>query len=154
MDFLEKYNNFINESITFIEGDEDRMNDTLKIEAFIGDDKIGQIILEFVINGFWVFEGELSEEEYEEYFPDDSFIKIQDIVIYDKYKGKGYSKKIIQKALDFIKKNYPNTDVVYLNASPMGFTGLSIEPLVNLYKSFGFKTIISYPDNKEMILNL
>lgn len=154
MNFLEKYNHFINESITFIEGDEDRMNDNLTIEAYIGDDKIGEITIGFVINGFWMFEGELTEEQYYKYFPDDNFIKIETVKVLDKYKGNGYSKKIIQKALNFIKNNYPNNKVIYLNASPMGFSGLPLTPLVNLYKSFGFKTIISYPDNKEMILNL
>jgi GNAT superfamily N-acetyltransferase len=154
MGFLKSRIEFINESITFKEGEEDRNNDTLTIEAFIDNNKIGEITIGFVINGFWMFEGELSEEEYGKYFPDDSFIRIEDVKVYDKYKGKGYSKNIIQKALDFIKENYSDTSVVYLNASPMGYSGLSIEPLVRLYKSFGFKTIISYPQNKEMILNL
>jgi|AntRauTorcE11897_2_1112592.scaffolds.fasta_scaffold07116_3 GNAT superfamily N-acetyltransferase len=124
----------------------------VKIKAFLNGNEIGHINIEFIISGFWIFEGEITEEEYDEHFPNDRFAKIESFKVYDKYKGKGYSKEIFKKGIDYIQKS-SDEEIIYLNASPMGY-GLDIDQLVNLYKSFGFETIISYPENKEMILRL
>lgn len=149
--YYESFKNNNNNNIEFKIESNPKLDDITKISASIEGEEIGYITIEFIVNGFWMFEGEISEEEYERYFPNDIFAKIETLKIYDKYKGNGYSKKIIKKAIDYIKNK--GEEVIYLNASPMGY-GLNLNELVNLYKSFGFKTIISYPENKEMILNI
>lgn len=149
--YIQYYESFKNNNLEFKIESNTKLDDIIRIKAFLNGEEIGYINIEFIVNGFWMFEGELSEEEYESHFPNDTFTKIETLKIYDKYKGKGYSKKLIEKAIDYIKNN--GGEVVYLNASPMGY-GLNLNELVNLYKSFGFETIISYPENKEMILYL
>lgn len=142
------------EKLTFdIEEDQEGFDgDRVTIKSFLNEVEVGKIIIEFVYNGFWMFEDEITEEQYDDLFPDDKFAKIEYLEVYDKFKGKRYSKYLMNECLKFIKEKGEN--IVYLNASPMGFTGLNNEELFNFYKSFGFKTFIKYPDNEEMILKL
>ena len=157
MKISDAYINIINETkdkISFLIDDSDLENsDSITIEGVINGDVFGHITISDTVNGYWKFEDEMSEDEYDELFPDDSFATIETLEISDDYKGKGFARPLMLKALDYIKSTGEYT--VYLNASPMGFKGLSIEPLVNFYKSFGFKIIIDdYAENKEMILYL
>jgi len=132
--------------------DEDRIT----ITGFIGEgDIVGSVILEREFNAYYEFEGEMSKDEFYEIFPDGNFIKIESIKIDDKYKNKGYGKKLLAKAIEYAKEI--GESIVYLNASPMGNTGLLLPELVSFYKKAGFEIIPQldkYEENKEMILRL
>ena len=151
------YISIINESndkISFLVDDSDIENsDSITIEGVINNDVFGHITISFTVNGYWKFEDEMSEEKYDKLFPDDSFATIEVLEVNDNYKGHGLAKELMKKGLDYIKESGEN--IVYLNASPMGYRGLSIQPLVNFYKSFGFEIIVDdYNENKEMILKI
>lgn len=147
MEIYEIYKQLLNEETYFnIQQNEDRV----EINLISNGNVVGNIILDFVMGGYWEFEDEMSEDRYDEIFPDDKFVKIEHIEVKDEYKGRGFAKQLMNKAIEYAKKM--GETVIYLNASPMGFSGLSINDLVGFYKSFGFKTIIDdYDKNKEMI---
>lgn len=147
---IKKYKNFIKESLSFEKETNDKNVD---IMAYIDGKYIGKVVIEYVVSGYWEFEDEISEERYDELFPDDRFAKIQYISIATEYTGKGYAKQLMNKALEDIKSNGEKT--VYLNASPMGHNEMYIDGIVNFYGKFGFETFIDdYEENKEMILTL
>jgi ribosomal protein S18 acetylase RimI-like enzyme len=131
--------------------DEDRTTFTLTL----GEDMVGSITIEHVFDGYRDFEEYMSDDEYYELFGDDDFYKIEHVEISDEFKGQGYGKLLVQKAIDFVKSREGRT--IYLNASPMGFSGLDIGNLVAFYEKFGFRKIPQldkWDNNKEMILRL
>lgn len=142
-------NKFIN-SIKFITKNEDE--DRIKISAFYGDELIGYIILELNQNAYWYFEDDFSEDDYYKMFPNDEFIKIEHIEIEDYYKRSGIAKKLMELAIK--KSKQLRYDQIYLNASPMGFSGLKLNDLVEFYKKFGFKEILNQGNNVQMLLNI
>jgi len=147
---LEKYNDFIKESLRF---DEEEDEDRVTISAFIDNKCIGKVVIEYVISGYWEFEDEMTEERYDELFPEDRFAKIEYITIDKEYTDKGHAKQLMYKAIENIKSRGEKS--IYLNASPMGHNELDVTELVNFYSKFGFKTFIdTHQDNKEMILTL
>lgn len=142
---ITKFKLFENYNVSFEEDD-----DRIEISIYKNNEKIGYIILDIIHYGYWMFEDEIDEDSYDKLFPDDKFVKIETIKIEDNYKGNGYAKILMNKAIEYVKKL--NIDVIYLNASPMGFNGLNLEDLVGFYESFGFEIFIDdYAENKEMI---
>jgi len=151
MKLLNLYNEAVND-VTFTTFDDDGR---VTISTMLGRTNVGYIIVEQIMGGYWMFEDEISEDEYDEIFPDDSFLKIEHLVVFDDYKGGGYGKALVSEAINYGKQ--VGEKIIYLNASPMGGSGLSIGNLVNFYKSFGFKTLPhsdKWSKNKEMVLNL
>lgn len=133
------------------ENDEDRTTITLMISKEV----VGKIIIEHVFDGYRDFEEYMSDDEYYDLFGDDDFYKIETIEVNDNFKGKGYANLLMNKAIDFVKSL--DGRAIYLNASPMGFTGLDIGNLVTFYEKFGFRKIPQldkWDNNKEMILRL
>lgn len=131
--------------------DEDRIT----IIAMVNKNTVGKIIIEHVFDGFREFEDVMDEDDYYDLFGDDDFYKIEHLEVYDEYKGKGYAKQLVGKAIELVKSRDGRT--IYLNASPMGFTGLNLGNLVDFYKKFGFQVIPHtehWDNNKEMILRL
>lgn len=147
MNIYSIYEELLNKTTHFdINQDEDRVT----ITAVFNGNIIGSVILEFVMSGYWEFEDEMDEDRYDEIFPDDRFVKIEYLEIDDEYKKQGFAKQLMNKAIEYSKQMGEN--VMYLNASPMGYSGLNINDLVGFYKSFGFKIIIDdYSENKEMV---
>lgn len=147
---IKRYNQYLNESLSF---DNEYDDERVTINAYLDNKFIGKVVIDYVTSGYYEFEDEMSEDRYNELFPDDGFAKIEYISIDDRYTGKGYAKQLMYKALENIKENGEKT--VYLNASPMGHHGMSIDDLVEFYKKFGFEIFIDdYDENKEMILKL
>jgi len=148
----EAFDEITNEPHIEVEDTEDGFD----VTVYVGGIKAGKLVAQYITGGYWGFEDEFSEEEYDVMFPDDSFFKIEYVSVDDGYKGDGLGKLMMSKAIALIKNN--GIDTVYLNASPMGFTGLDISDLVGFYKKFGFKVIQKtgdkYHENKEMILKL
>lgn len=152
MKLLELYNEALENPVTFTTFDDDGR---VTISAMVGRTNVGYIVIEQITNGYWMFQDDISEEEYDEIFPDDSFLKIEHLLVFDDYKSGGYGKQLVNKAIEYAKEIGEN--IIYLNASPMGGSGLSIGNLVNFYKGFGFKTLPhseKWANNKEMVLNL
>ena len=152
MKLLELYNEALENPVTFTTFDDDGR---ITISAMVGRTNVGYIVVEQITNGYWMFQDDISEEEYDEIFPDDSFLKIEHLLVFDDYKSGGYGKQLVNKAIEYGKE--VGEDIIYLNASPMGSSGLNIGNLVNFYKGFGFKTLPhseKWANNKEMVLNL
>ena len=126
--------------------------DTFYISAKYKGQEVGYIMMDIMMNAYYYFEDIMSEDEYNELFPNDEFVRIEWLKVDPDYRGKGISKQLLAMALDRIKKMGYNQ--VYLNASPIGGDGLPLNDLVNLYKSFGFKEIINQGNNIQMILNM
>jgi DNA repair protein RadC len=76
--------------------------------------------------------------------------KIEHIQIKDEYKGKGYAKLLMKKAIELAKEK--GLMPLYLNASPMGYSGLNLADLTSFYKSFGFEVFLRQGGNNLMIL--
>lgn len=131
--------------------DEDRY----KISAVRGGKWLGTIVLEFIVNGYWEFEDELSEEQYYELFPDDRFVSVENLMVQRQYRGEGVAKILMNRAINFVKRE--GWDVMFLNANPTDGSGLDIDGLVGFYGKFGFKIppyLGNWDENKEMILRL
>jgi len=150
---LKRYNDFIKESLSYTEDIDD---DNVTIKAILNGKEIGHVHIQYIFcNGYqYDFEPEMTEDRYDELFPDDRYAKIVEIKIYFNFRRQGYAKLLMIKALEIIKEH--GEDRVYLNANPMdGYRGLSLDGLVDFYESFGFKIIVDdYEENKEMLLTL
>lgn len=132
-------------------------DDNVTINAIKNRVIVGKISIEFVVDAYREFEdaietGDMTEEEYNSIFPNDSFVKIDYLNIEDGEKGKGYAKELMKKAISYAKEH--GGKVMYLNASPMGHTGLNINDLSGFYNSFGFQTLIDSGHNIEMYANI
>lgn len=132
-------------------------DDNVTINAIKNRAIVGKISIEFVVDAYREFEdvietGDMTEEEYNSIFPNDSFVKIDYLNIEDGEKGKGYAKELMKKAISYAKEH--GGKVMYLNASPMGHTGLNINDLSGFYNSFGFQTLIDSGHNIEMYANI
>ena len=146
------YNEAINNPVTFTSFDDDGR---ITISAMVGRTNVGYIIVEQLMHVYWMFEDEISEDEYNEIFPDDRFLKIEHLLVFDDYKNGGYGKQLVNQAINYAKEVGEN--IIYLNASPMGNSGLNITNLVNFYRSLGFQILQhsnKWSNNKEMILRL
>ena len=133
--------------------DEDRVT----INAIKGKEIVGNIVLEFIIDAYREFEdviekGDMTEDEYDAIFPNDRFAKVEYLKVIDGEKGNGYAKQLMIKAMGYARSK--GETVMYLNASPMGFTGLNINDLTGFYNTFGFQTLIDSGHNVEMFANL
>jgi GNAT superfamily N-acetyltransferase len=138
------------DNTTFIYKREDE--DETTINAVYNNQRIASLSMVAMVSAYWYFEDDMSEDEYYELFPDDEFMQIGYLNVYDKkYMGEGIAKKLMKLAIDKAKKE--GFDTIYLNASPMGTEGLKLNNLVDFYKKFGFKEIINQGNNVQMILH-
>ena len=98
------------------------------------------------------FDGELSPEFIQGNLNEPLFtiewLEVPD----DYYKGAGVGRALMNKAID--KAKSLGFKQIYLNASPIGRSGLPINDLAKWYESFGFKTILDQGNNKLMLLNI
>ena len=76
--------------------------------------------------------------------------KIEHLEIENKYKGQGYAKLLMNKAIEVAKEK--GLMPLYLNASPMGFDGLDIDALTIFYEKLGFQVFLEQGGNNLMIL--
>ncbi len=153
MKLKELFEAVIREPLFDYDVDEDRV-----IISAIQDNRVvGKIILEFVFDAYREFEdviekGEMTDDEYNAVFPNDRFAKIEYLNVIDGEKGNGYAKQLMVKAIVYARSKGEN--VIYLNASPIGHTGLHINDLTGFYNTFGFQTLIDSGHNVEMFANI
>ena len=127
--------------------DEDRTY----INAYINEKNIGSIIFQEIMEAYeYEFSDDISEYEFDNLFTEDVIIKLEHLEVIDEFKGKGISKELIEKGLGvMVDMGYTQ---FYLNASPMGFKGLSKNSLVKLYEKCGFITFLDQGGNALMRL--
>ena len=127
------------------EGEEDRT--TISIKG------IGEVVLVETFPEYEFLE-DIGEDGLEELGVEegDMIGKIEHLEINDKYKGKGYAKLLMNKAIEVAKEK--GLMPLYLNASPMGSKryGLNIEDLTGFYQTFGFEVFLEQGNNNLMIL--
>ena len=99
------------------------------------------------------FVEDLTPEEFERIGVDeDDFIaKIEHIEVTPNNRGQGYGAALMEEAMKELSKR--NISNIYLNASPMGFGGLSLRDLTSFYEKFGFNVIKNQGGNNLMWLS-
>ena len=116
---------------------------------FIITDKKGNEIIIAEAYPYYDLDDVLSEEEIDEIFSDDLTLKMEHLEVKDEYKGQGYAKELVKEGLKYAKKQ--RFDEIYLNASPIGHSGLNLNDLTKFYKKFGFKVLYKQGPNNIMI---
>jgi predicted GNAT family acetyltransferase len=128
-------------------------NDEISYVATYEGEVIGSVYMDVIYNLESYFEGDFSEDEIDNLFTDDNVFVIEWLEVPDDfYKGAGVGRALMNKAIQFAKKNGYNQ--IYLNASPMGDRGLNVKDLTAWYKTFGFYSILDQGNNVQMLLNL
>lgn len=115
---------------------------------------IAKLNLDIMVSMYDYFEGDFTEEEYDQLFPNDECVFVSWLEVYnDAFKGNGIGKQLMNLAIQ--KTQQLGYDTMYLNASPIKSNkSLDLNSLVNFYKSFGFKEIKHQGHNVQMLLNL
>ncbi len=115
--------------------------------------EIGYIICDVMVDPYYYFDGDLSQDEYDEIFPENEIVRINWLKVSDKYRGKGIAQFLIKSALDTIKSM--GYSKVFLNASPVNDgSNLPLNELISLYEKFGFKTFKHQGGNTLMVKDL
>ena len=111
---------------------------------------IGYIEFSEIFNG--QDDDDLTEEEYDELFPDDKYVYILQVYVDRNWRGKGIANNLINKFFEFCEDEFPDNLEFALNASPMELS-IPLNYLIRFYETFGFEPIpkLSYPDNCTMI---
>jgi len=145
--------NIINEEIINqfkfkLSNDEDRTT----ITAYNINNKIGSVTSDILFDSYqYEFDDVFSEEEFDKIYPKDEIVKIEHIEIDDNLKNQGIATKLMGLIMNTMKKR--GYTQFYLNASPMGFTGLRLNDLTEFYKKFGFKELKHQGNNVLMGVN-
>jgi len=131
-----------------------KTEDGYELLAFYNNEEIASLVLNETINGYWIFDGDLTQDEYDEIFPDDKFMQITHLSIPDpKYRGGGIARKLMTLAIQ--KSKTLGYDTIYLDASPVeADEGLNLNDLVSFYESFGFNVFKHQGNNALMVLYL
>lgn len=116
----------------------------------IGDDAGVLVLEEQHVSDDFPFGSYEKEKFYEKITDHDRVISIQLLEVKPDSRGQGYARMLMEKAIAYIKKAFPNTPV-YINASPMGFA-IGLQELVEFYKSYGFKVLKTYTKYKNALL--
>jgi GNAT superfamily N-acetyltransferase len=124
-------------------------DNTTHINAYINNEKIGSLTMEILYDSYnYEFDDVFDEEEFEDLFPESEIVKIEYLNVEDKYKNSGVGSELMKRGMILMRKN--GYTQFYLNASPMGMSGLNTNELVNFYKKFGFKEILNQGHNVLM----
>jgi GNAT superfamily N-acetyltransferase len=135
----------INFDIESREDEEDRT--TISING------IGEVVLTETFPEYEFLE-DVGEDGLEELNVEEGDLigKIEHLEINDEYKGQGYAKLLMNKAIELAKEK--GLMPLYLNASPMGSKryGLDVDDLTGFYESLGFEVFLRQGGNNLMIL--
>lgn len=151
-EMIDKINGFkqvVNENNSGVNYKNSTDEDRTTITAYINNEKVGALSMELLFNAYtYEFDDVFDEDTFEKIYPGDAIVKIEHIEVSDRYKGSGIGTELVKRGMGLMKKNGYNQ--FYLNASPMGFTGLDTNNLVNFYKKFGFKELLNQGHNVLM----
>lgn len=128
--------------------------DEFEILAHHQGNTIAKLNLDIMISMFSYFEGDFTEEEYDQLFPEDQGTFISWLEVYDDmFKSAGIGRRLMNMAIE--KSKQLGFSRIYLNASPIkSELSLGLNDLVNFYKSFGFQVIKNQGHNVQMLLAL
>lgn len=139
----------LNESINNITYKKSVDEDRTTITAYINNNKAGSLSMEVLVDSYqYEFDDVFDEDTFEELYPNIEIVKIEHIEVDDNYKNSGIGSELMKRGMKLMKKNGYNQ--FYLNASPMGFTGLKTMDLVEFYKEFGFIELLNQGHNVLM----
>lgn len=150
MRYLHTYKLFESKSPLTFKTKRDNEEETTTIKSYEDGEYVGKIIFGDMHDMFWYFEGDFTEDEYYKLFPDDEMVRIEDLEVEDEFKHKGYGKLLMDQALEEIHHK-SDMKKIYLNACPIGTSGLPLKNLVKFYEKFGFVSIIDQSKNIQMI---
>jgi GNAT superfamily N-acetyltransferase len=140
---------YLNESVNNITYKKSVDEDRTTITAYINNNKVGSLSMEVLYDAYqYEFDDVFDEDTFEELYPNIEIVKIEHIEVADNYKNSGIGSELMKRGMKLMKKNGYNQ--FYLNASPMGFTGLKTMDLVEFYKEFGFKELLNQGHNVLM----
>lgn len=123
------------------------------ISVLFDNESIGKLSFLILNDAYqYEFSDDFSEDDFYDIFPDDTttIIKIEHIEIDDEFKNLGIASQLMEYSIEWMKKK--GYSQFYLNASPMGFSGLRLKTLVKFYEKFGFKSILNQGNNVQMAL--
>lgn len=126
-----------------------KRKNSFEIKAFSGSVVAGRIAVELIPDGYYIFDGKIDKETFDELFPNGNFTKINMLNISDNFKGKGVGKMLMISAMNEIKKH--GFDRIFLDATPIGNSGLNQDSLVKFYESFGFESFLKINDGVYML---
>lgn len=122
--------------------------DGFGVKAIIDNKRVGYISGEEVYDAYsYDLDDVMSEEEFDELFGDDMLIKLSYLEVKNKNQGIG-SELVNRFMVSCHNKGYRK---FYLNASPMGFGGLSLGDLILFYRKFGFEVVKHQGGNAIMV---
>lgn len=143
------FKQFINENENNIIYKKFVKEDRTTITAYINNKKIGLLSMRLLFDSYdYEFNDVFDKKTFYKLYPNDEIVKIEHIEIDDNYKKSGIGSELMKRGMELMKKNGYNQ--FYLNASPMGFKGLSTMDLVKFYKKFGFKELLNQGHNVLM----
>lgn len=123
--------------------------DNIEVNAILNGEKIGSLHIQLLFDIYnYEFDDVFDEDEFDKLYPDPEIVKIEYLEVDDDYKGMGIAKKLMDKGMSLMKQK--GHKQFYLNASPMGFNGLSVVDLVEFYKKYGFKVLLNQGGNVLM----
>lgn len=139
--------NFISESLDLNEdlGERDRF----KITAYLNKEKVGWVVYEKCQYFQWYFEPEMTEDEYNIIFPEDKFIMLESLFVYQEFRSQGFANELMNK---FVSESLENYDykTLFLNAYPQDSISrmhLTLDNLIKFYERFGFIEIPGHRSN-------
>ena len=141
---MKTYENFIEKIPTFKTSTNE---DEVKIRAYVNNNEVGCLTMDILFSAYYEFDDVLSEDEFNKLYPEDEIVKISHIEVNDEHKESGIAKELMKRGMSLMKKSH---NQFYLNASPMGFSGLNVIDLVKLYKKFGFEILLDQGHNVLM----
>jgi GNAT superfamily N-acetyltransferase len=126
--------------------------DTYRINILYFGLLIAYIDFTEIYNGYYRFENDFSEEEFEEIIKSDDYIYIEQIYVDKLYRNKGIANKLMENFLIFCNKKLNHFDTIILNAYPLELS-IPLDLLMEFYKKFGFYPIgeLHFGNNCTMI---
>jgi len=134
--------------IKFLKLEAGKFKYTYEDERTTITDEKDNVIIITEANPYYEVDDIFTEEEIDEIFSDDLTLKMEHLEVKDEYKGQGYAKELVKEGLKYAKKQ---GNEIYLNASPIGHSGLNLNDLTKFYKKFGFKVLYKQGPNNIMI---
>ena len=125
--------------------------DGVDFDAYLGNVRVGQLMLRLDYNAWWWFEDLMDEEDYEEILDGAPMYFISHVEVLPDNQEKGIGSALMNAAIEKVKKS--GVGIIVLNASPLS-NKMNSGQLATWYSKFGFKTIFDQGKNKVMIKRL
>jgi GNAT superfamily N-acetyltransferase len=126
------------------------MSDDITISAKIDGQEVGVITASILYDAYeYGFGDDFTEDEFNEIFPDDVIAALRYLDVKPEFRNRGIGGQLFKRMMDHLENS--GYTQFYLNASPMGFGGVPLHKLEDIYSRFGFKPLIDQGKNIQMI---